>query len=212
MRIPMVRPIGRDASHGGPALPTDYQDIYDHVISSEPRYNAAENSPGYAACLMWSDRIRAAGSPALDVGCGVGFVVQLLSGNLFGLESYGTDISRVAVERAAARTSGDRVRLMEGERIPFADGQFGLVTCFDVLEHIDESDVVGMRDELRRVLRAGGLLFCTASCRPAGMVDQHGENLHRTVRGPEWWAERFTPDEYLVRRAHSDVVMWWRKP
>lgn len=192
-------------------MSTDYKSIYDHIISTEPRYNAAENSPGYGACLAWGDRIRAVGGPTLDVGCGVGFVVQLLSGSLFGFESYGTDISAVAVERAAARTSPDRVRLMEGARIPFSNGAFGVVTCFDVLEHVDESDVIGMRDELRRVLRPGGLLFCTASCRPAGSVDQHGDNLHRTVRGPEWWAERFQPDEYLVRRAHADVVMWWRK-
>lgn len=193
-------------------MQTDYASIYDHVIAHEANYNAAENSPGFQACLLWAERVRAATGPVLDVGCGVGFVVKLMGSPQFGLEAWGVDISPVAIERARSRLGHDRVSVMAPGRIPHPDNRFGLVTCFDVLEHLDEHDVPQMRDELTRVLRPGGLLFCTASCRLAGSKDQHGENLHRTVRPPEWWAEHFTPDEYLVRRAHADVIMWRRKP
>lgn len=193
-------------------MSTDYGAIYDHVITTDARYNAAENSPGYQACLLNAERLRAARGPSLDVGCGVGFVVELLGGPMFGLEAWGVDVSRVGVERARARLGHDRVVHAPPGPLPFPDERFGLVTCFDVFEHLDEGDARPLARELRRVLRPGGLLFTTVSCRPAGIQDQFGDNLHRTVRGPEWWAELLTPDEYTVRRASADMLVWWRKP
>lgn len=198
-------------------MTTDYRAIYDHITASHPGYTVAERSPGFRNVLMLHERIRACRGPALDVGCGVGFVVEALSQPEFGMECWGCDVSRVALEQAAARLEanfhGDprRLRQVEDGRLPFEDGQFGLVTCFDMLEHLDEPDARAMRDELRRVVAPGGTLLVSVSCRKAGSEDQFGENLHRTVRPASWWAELFEPDEMTVRWADSDAVMWWRK-
>jgi SAM-dependent methyltransferase len=202
-------------------MTTDYRTIYDHVTASHPGYTAAERSPGFRNVLMLHERIRACRGPALDVGCGVGFVVEALSQPEFGFSSsggaWGCDVSRVALGHAAERLAASwhadesRLRLVEDGRLPFEDGQFGLVTCFDMLEHLDEADVPAMRDELRRVVAAGGTLLASVSCRRAGSEDQFGENLHRTVRPAAWWEELFEPDEMVVRRADSDAVLWWRR-
>ncbi|MFG0282875.1 MAG: class I SAM-dependent methyltransferase [Phycisphaerales bacterium JB039] len=196
---------------------TNYRAIYDHITTTHPGYGAAERSPGFRNALMLHERIRACRGPTLDVGCGVGFVVELLSQPDFGFEAWGCDVSRVALDRAKERLAASwhadesRLRQVEDGRLPFADGQFGLVTCFDMLEHLDEADVTPMRDELRRVLAPGGTLLVSVSCRQAGSADQFGDNLHRTIRPAAWWLALLEPDEMTVRSADSDAVLWWRK-
>ncbi len=187
---------------------TDYRDLYDHVHASNPLYDGAEGSPGLRLCWAYADRIRMTTGRTLDVGCGGGFVVALLGGYGFERDAFGVDVSRVAVDRGAARAGADRVQLMTHPTIPHPDAHFGLVTCFDVLEHLDEDDICSLVGELRRVLAPNGVLFGAVSCRRAGANDKHGDNLHRTVRGPEWWSEILRPDEYTVRRAEQDMVFW----
>jgi len=189
----------------------DYRAIYDAVIASNAGYQSAHGSPGYQACLIHADRLKGLRGRSLDVGCGAGFVVSLLGSPTFGFEAYGVDVSHEGVDRARKITPAGRVEVMQPGHVPHIDGTFDLVTCFDVLEHLDEPDIFQLRDELRRMLKPGGLLFCSASCRASASFDHNGENLHRTVQTPAWWAEVFEPDEYLARRSMADVLMWWRK-
>ncbi len=190
----------------------NYAEIYDQVIAENAGYNDAHGSPGYHACLRYAERLRGLGGRSLDVGCGAGYVVALLRMPAFGFESYGVDVSATGVERARKLVSPDCVMTMQPGAIPHSDSKFSLVTCFDVLEHLDETDILDLREEMYRVLAPGGLLFCSASLRPSGSKDHNGENLHRTVRVAQWWANAFEPDEYLVRRATQEVLFWWTKP
>ena len=185
----------------------DYATIYDHVMASHPGYADPAHSPGCQRLLMERDRVRACGGPALDVGCGRGYAVELLRGRLFGIDAVGVDVSGVAVDAGNERMGGQYLRIMEAGRIPFPDCSFPLVTCFDVLEHLDECDVLSTRDELVRVLQPGGLLLCTAATRPAGSLDALGDNLHRTVRPPWWWCDVLDPDEAHWERRGDDLLM-----
>jgi len=101
------------------------------------------------------------GKTVLDLGCGYGGrPVRFLE---HGLEAVvGVEISdRIVQEaRSFARRFGveDRVtfRVGTGEQIPAADGEFDLITMFDVMEH-----VVAPRDVLTecfRVVKPGGEL------------------------------------------------------
>ncbi|MEO1277582.1 MAG: class I SAM-dependent methyltransferase [Planctomycetota bacterium] len=194
------------------ATAPDYAAIYDRVITENAGYNDAHGSPGYHACLRHAERLRGLSGRALDVGCGAGYVVSLLGMPAFGFTSYGVDVSTSGIERARKLVPADRVVTMQPGTIPHQDASFSLVTCFDVLEHLDEPDILELRAEMRRVLAPQGLLFCSASLRPSASVDHNGENLHRTIRTAQWWADTFGPDEYLVRRATEDVLLWWKKP
>lgn len=90
----------------------------------------------------------------LDIGCGTGRNVVLLSG--FG-RALGLDPSREALE--IGRGLGLAGRLVGGDaaRLPFRDAAFDLVSALDVLEHLDD-DVAGLA-EVRRVLKPGGALL-----------------------------------------------------
>lgn len=194
----------------------DYRNIYDEVIAREANYNLAENSPGFLNCLAARRELEVLGGRSLDLGCGVGFVVELLSSGAFWFEAWGADISSVAVERARQRLTSrtrlpaERIIQLEDQRLPFPDHHFSLVTCFDMLEHLDEADVLLSINEIQRVLRRGGMLYASVSCRPSGYNDHHGENLHRTVRGMEWWVQHLEPDHANFDRARNQLVLWKR--
>jgi SAM-dependent methyltransferase len=89
----------------------------------------------------------------LDVGCGTGANLQMLSS--FGV-AEGVDISPEALDFCRARGLS---KVKEGaiESLPFEDASFDLVTGLDVIEHLDD-DVAGLREVLR-VLRPGGRAF-----------------------------------------------------
>lgn len=68
-------------------------------------------------------------------------------------------------------------------------GKFDGVICTDVLEHIEESDVPGVLDEL--VGYAHRFVFLAICCRPAGHKRlPDGRDVHVTVKPPEWWEAR----------------------
>jgi SAM-dependent methyltransferase len=116
----------------------------------------------------------------LDVGCGTGANLLMLS--KYG-HAEGVDISEDAL--AFCRERGlDEVRLGAGEKLPYEDGTFDLVTAFDVVEHMDD-DLAGLR-EMRRVLRPGGrvLLFVPAFMFLWGLQDDVS-NHRRRYRLPE---------------------------
>src|SRR4051812_16450113 len=96
----------------------------------------------------------------LDLGCGSGEMLELLS-------SYGTvsgvDVNPHAVEWARRRGLGD-VREASAEDLPHDDRRFDLVTCLDVLEHLDD-DAAGL-PEIARVPRSAGLLLVTVPAYP----------------------------------------------
>ncbi|MCA9773330.1 MAG: methyltransferase domain-containing protein [Myxococcales bacterium] len=101
----------------------------------------------------------ARGKSALDVGCGEGYGTRLLASHAD--DATGIDVSPEAVRHARARYGAEasNLRYLVGSAslLPFPDRTFDLVTCFEMLEHIEEHDA--LLGEIRRVLRPGGLLL-----------------------------------------------------
>jgi 2-polyprenyl-6-hydroxyphenyl methylase/3-demethylubiquinone-9 3-methyltransferase len=96
---------------------------------------------------------------ALDVGCGGGLLSEELS--KIGLKVTGVDPSKksIIIAREHAKRDGLNIEYQEayGEQLPFAEGQFDLLFCCDVLEHV--KDVRKVISEISRVLKKGGLFF-----------------------------------------------------
>ena len=189
-------------------MSTDYASIYDHQIETNPGYRHAEHSPGYRTVLEHAHLISSLRGQSLDVGCGVGFVVELLAAAPFNFESRGTDVSPTAVSHAQTRVGDDRITLANGSSLPYADAQFNLVTCFDVLEHLDEHEVDPFISELHRVARPGGLILCSIALRKANAIDQYGDNVHRTVRPFDWWIDQLDPDHASWTKNPMQAVCW----
>lgn len=191
----------------------DYRDIYNDIVTRDVRYNLAENSPGLRATIKASDTLTMLSGRSLDVGCGVGFVVEYLSGNSFDLMPYGVDISDLSIEKAKQRLkpfrgAENRLFVLQSQSLPFEDDYFSLVTCFDVLEHLDPPDIESTWLEIQRVIRPGGVFFGAVSCRKSGILDKHGDNLHRTVWSVDQWLESFSPDRAEYDAVRSQLMIW----
>ena len=119
----------------------------------------------YAAALGAAEP----GVRVLDVGCGVGQVVKLLTAR--GLEAHGVDVSHPNVERA--RQVSDRCQIYDGRVLPFADAHFAAAGAFNVLEHVEEPE--GFIRELARVVRPGGRVVLSSPnfFRVLGFRDYH---------------------------------------
>lgn len=98
-----------------------------------------------------------AGATVVDVGCGLGDV----------LEGIGTRYARVGVEvtrsslRVAARRLNDSLWVIQGSvlQLPLATARFDVCLCLEVLEHVKD-DEAAVR-ELFRVVRPGGFLVAS---------------------------------------------------
>lgn len=87
-------------------------------------------------------------------------------------------------------------------------GLYDLVTCIDVLEHIEPSCLAAVLEHLRVLTRK--VLFAVISTRVAGKTLPDGRNAHLIVKPKEWWMgeidKRFRvtrqwsvrPDEFCI--------------
>ncbi|ARE41311.1 hypothetical protein RGUI_3170 [Rhodovulum sp. P5] len=193
-----VAPVGGDA--------VDYAELYDDVYDRIPSYTMAHMSPGLRTALRHADELLCAGRDCLDVGGGPGYLVEALRLPPFRKRAFGADISRRAVELAEKRLGPDIVRVIDADgRLPFDDASFDLITCFDVLEHLDEPDIDRLVGEIRRVGRKGGTAIFNISLRDSASKDITGASLHRTVRPVPWWIDRLPFAFYSVEARESEL-------
>jgi SAM-dependent methyltransferase len=92
----------------------------------------------------------------LDVGCGVGSFHPLLRGMVGRLS--GIDVSSASIAQARADNSGVDYRAFDGSSFPFDDAGFDLVTAICVLHHVAPAEWAHFMNEMRRVVRPGGLI------------------------------------------------------
>ena len=193
----------------------DYQDIYNDVVNTDARYGLAQNSPGFRAVVQAEHTLAHLAGRSLDVGCGIGFVFEYLSGRQFSFHTFGVDISDQAIEKAKKRLAGQqnlevRLKTLDDQTLPFEDNYFSLVTSFDVLEHLDETDIDATLGEIARVIRPGGTFYGAVSCRKSGIDDKHGDNLHRTVRTADWCIDKTRRDHARWDGAREQFLIWKR--
>jgi len=105
----------------------------------------------------------------LDVGCGVGQVVESLLHH--EVEAMGVDVSYPNIRKAQAR--GLACEVYDGKCLPFEEGSFASVGAFNVLEHVDDPE--GFLIELVRVVQPGGWVVVSSPnfFRVLGWADYH---------------------------------------
>ena len=95
--------------------------------------------------------------PVLDFGCGCGRVIRRWRDA--GVELHGTDVNPKLVEWCGGHLEFARFGVNElAPPLRYADGAFGLVYAFSVFTHLPAELEAAWLDELRRVLRPGGVL------------------------------------------------------
>lgn len=125
----------------------------------------------HVARYAWAASL-AGGRAVLDAGCGAGYGAQMLAGGA-AERVVGVDISEEAVVQARAHAPGLEFITGDVQQLPFPDGSFDLVVCFEVLEHLQDPE--GAVRELRRVLRPAAPALVST---PNVEVHPPGNNHH----------------------------------
>jgi SAM-dependent methyltransferase len=92
----------------------------------------------------------------LDAGCGDGRYLAAMRPEL-PERIAGVDISERILSTARAAVPDAELRQANLEALPFGDGEFDLVLCSQVIEHVLDAPAAAL--ELARVLQSGGVLI-----------------------------------------------------
>ncbi|XUU61755.1 bifunctional 2-polyprenyl-6-hydroxyphenol methylase/3-demethylubiquinol 3-O-methyltransferase UbiG [Erythrobacter sp. HA6-11] len=160
----------------------------------------------------WGGDVRSAkpldGKTALDVGCGAGLVCEPLS--RLGAQVTGVDasIENVGVASAHAEAAGLDIRYMTGELASLDIGQFDLVTCLEVIEHVADKPAF-LRDLAARLAPGGVMVLSTPNRTLASRTLLVGaaEAVGYVPRGTHDWNDFVTPDELHDLLAEAGLAM-----
>ncbi len=137
----------------------------------------------------------------LDIGAGKGYVATLLKE--IGCAPVGLDIKPEFVKQMA--NAGLNSVLADGGHLPFQSSIFEQVTCFEMIEHVDDPE--GVLGEIRRVLKYKGLLLLTTPSRnPVNVVIDciRGEKTH--VSEMPWRVLINTLTKYFRRIVYKPIL------
>ena len=143
----------------------------------------------------------------LDIGCGSGRVVDILtqkasSGKVFGID-YSADMVDVSRQANADRVASGQVSIVEGNvaELPFEDESFDTVTAFETIYFWP--DPANDLKEVRRVLRPGGQLLIGNEMYDAPAFRERNERCTKLLNMLLW-----TPDQLsdLVTEAGFSIA------
>lgn len=144
------------------------------------------------------------GGLAVDVGCGPGQYAEAL--RVRGLRVVGLDLSAQMLAQAQS-AGGHRLLQADMRRLPLRSGGIdGCFACASLL-HVPRPQVPAVFDELRRVMRSGGVLY-------VGLQEGVGEEWVEWEMGDGRFFVYYQPHEVdqLLRESGFRVVNGWRSP
>lgn len=125
----------------------------------------------------------------VDVGCGTGFLLNRIKKECSKtFELYGIDISKEAVEIGSSCYPDINLSCLDATKTDYPDELFDIILLYGSLEHF--LDPLKAMEEMFRILKTGGLIFC--------MVPTLG--IDRTDRNDEgWYEERSLGDDHKLQ-------------
>jgi SAM-dependent methyltransferase len=145
-----------------PASIKDIQVSYDRLAAEyASRFQTEmERKPFDRKMLDWlAEKVGGLG-PICDMGCGPGQIARYLHSR--GVAACGIDLSAEMV--AHAQRFNPDIAFQQGDMLALTnieEGAFGGIAAFYSIIHIAHGQVVAALEELRRVLRPGGVLLMT---------------------------------------------------
>jgi ubiquinone/menaquinone biosynthesis C-methylase UbiE len=161
-----------------------------------------------------------AGHPScrvLDLGCGNGrhtmyFAQQGDAVSAVDLSEESLDICREWLRQEELDAD---VRQAKAEALPFGDNEFDVVVSFGVLDHMMKESAQQTFDEVRRVLKPGGLFHVNLRAVEAfdyGVGDLVAPDVYRITHGPEkGLIQLFWTQEEIERALHGFEPLNWER-
>lgn len=155
----------------------------------------------YLDLLLWANKhaplniCSGSGKRALDVGCAYGFVIDLLERLQY--EAIGIDISKYAILRG----EGEKKNLLvsDASYCPFRAFSFELITCFEVLEHL-QNPMLALHSFQKLLKPQGVLLAITPNVGLVAKIIQflthESKSTHPSVRPPNDWYKNLSSLEF----------------
>ncbi|MEJ7656429.1 MAG: class I SAM-dependent methyltransferase [Thermoleophilaceae bacterium] len=159
----------------------------------------------------------------LDAGCGVAYGSTMLA-EAGARSVVGVDLAEDVLESVRARVPPNvRLERADLRDLPFEDGSFDLVVCFEVIEHItDQQEVVR---EFARVLSPEGVLLTSTPNRAVsagdnphhlrellpeeleGLLGEHFANVE-LFRQDAWYSSAIFNDTDFASKGRSESDSW----
>jgi SAM-dependent methyltransferase len=171
----------------GANIGKDYRTSYDLVADKYVRriFNELQHKPFDRELLdRFAKRVRGQGL-VCDMGCGPGHVARYL--HECGVQVCGVDLSPVMVQRASRLTPAVEFRQGDMRALDASQGAWVGIVAFYSLIHIHRNEMATTLNELRRVLRPGGILL---------LAFHIGEEI---IHLDEWWDEKVSVDFFFFR-------------
>ncbi|MBN2434896.1 MAG: class I SAM-dependent methyltransferase [Spirochaetes bacterium] len=148
----------------------------------------------------------------LDYGCGEGFWLKRISPFTM---PYGTETSKYAVEVTKTKVKHAEIKQVEGENIPFDNDFFDIITCWDVIEHLENPEK--FVSEIFRVLRSKGIVIISTPNlsswgRTIRKKNWHGnmDKTHISMKNIDEWLKIFIKNNFRVIKYGTDL--FWDIP
>jgi ubiquinone/menaquinone biosynthesis C-methylase UbiE len=149
--------------------------------------NQTEVPVQMAAYRFVTERYVREGDSILDVGFGLGYGLEIISGKAGFLS--GIEIDRKAVAKIKRSSVSPKIRTLkhyDGYSIPFPERSFDVVTCIDVIEHVPDYMLL-MRNLCKVATR--NVIISTPNRRPEHMSSDGKPKNFWHIR--EWSYEEF---------------------
>lgn len=115
--------------------------------------------------IDWSTKyLQASINVICDIGCGNGNMISIITKKFPHSKIIGVDLSEESLKYAKERfKSNINVEFKVGsiDSLPLPDGSLDMITCTEVLEHLDMDTLINGFKEISRVLRKGGFLLAS---------------------------------------------------
>jgi glycosyltransferase involved in cell wall biosynthesis/SAM-dependent methyltransferase len=160
----------------------------------EPTFGAKMYHEHAARYLFAAQAVE--GKRVLDVGCGVGYGTALLA-DAGAREVVAFDLSEEAIGHARAHFARPVITYAVGSAESFDFGQFDVVTCFELIEHVAAQDAV--LSGIAAALPAGGIAFASTP-RPQGDAPRSAFHVKEL---------EFDEFRALVERHFAEVCFWF---
>lgn len=127
----------------------------------------------------------------LDIACGTGKVIEILSKKFPGITVYGCDISDKLIERAVKKgIPRERLIICDAAKTHYDDNYFKYAYSIGSLEHFTEEGIISVAKECYRVVEVASfhLVPVSKSGEDEGWIKRQQSYFNNNS---DWWLNRF---------------------